>query len=182
MVKRLREGVACEVAGAPATLTLLSLHNAFAAKFAHPTHMRHVSIQSLVCHRGVCVAVNIEVEHERLRDHYDEMNFVRRNDYILMTSDDVSFDDVAECLPHQVRHYDYFFDRVLSMTPSQFNEKFELLLIFLVEAIGVPVLLSLLLLTYSSSSSGSATIDLDELPQDRLQLYVEWRRMASDGR
>jgi hypothetical protein len=90
-------------------------------------------------------------------------------------------DDLAECLPHQVRHYDYFFDRVLSMTPSQFNEKFELLLIFLVEAIGVPVLLSLLLLTYSSSSSGSATIDLDELPQDRLQLYVEWRRMASDG-
>ena len=64
-------------------------------------------------------------------------------------------DDIAERLFHQVRHYDYFFDRVLNMTPTQFNEKFELLLIFLVEAIGVPVLLSLLLLTYSSSSSGS---------------------------
>ena len=89
-------------------------------------------------------------------------------------------DDIAERLFHQVRHYDYFFDRVLNMTPTQFNEKFELLLIFLVEAIGVPVLLSLLLLTYSSSSSGSTTIDLEELPQDRLQLYVEWPRMASD--
>ena len=89
-------------------------------------------------------------------------------------------DDIAERLFHQVRHYDYFFDRVLNMTPTQFNEKFELLLIFLVEAIGVPVLLSLLLLTYSSSSSGSTTIDLEELPQDRLQLYVKWPLMASD--
>ena len=83
-------------------------------------------------------------------------------------------DDIAERLFHQVRHYDYAFSRVLNMTPTQFNEKFELLLIFLVEAIGVPVLLSLLLLTYSSSSSGSTTIDLEELPQDRLQLYVKW--------
>ena len=89
MVKRLREGVTCEVAGAPATLTLLSLHNAFAPKCAHPTHMRRVSLQMLVGPRGVCVAVNIEVEHERLRDHYDEMDFVRHHDYIPITSDDV---------------------------------------------------------------------------------------------
>ena len=50
--------------------------------------------------------------------------------------------------------------------------RFEILLLFLVEAIGVPVLLSLLLLTYSSISSGNAlVINLDDLPDSRLQLY-----------
>ena len=57
------------------------------------------------------------------------------------------------------------------MSQEAFDAKFELLLIFLVEAIGVPVLLSLLLLTYSSSNSNGDTLDLDDLPQDRLQLY-----------
>ena len=48
--------------------------------------------------------------------------------------------------------------------------QFETLLLFLVEAIGIPVLLSLLLLTYSSTGN-SDVLDLDELPLNRLQLY-----------
>ena len=47
-------------------------------------------------------------------------------------------------------HYDYFWHRVPNLAQSAFESKFETLLLFLVEAIGVPVLLSLLLLTYSS--------------------------------
>jgi hypothetical protein len=38
---------------------------------------------------------------------------------------------------------------MLNMSQKAFDEKFEFLLSFLVEAIGVPVLLSMLLLTYA---------------------------------
>ena len=40
-----------------------------------------------------------------------------------------------------------------------------------VEAIGVPVLLSLLLFSYASMSSSKDVLDLNELPDGRLQLY-----------
>ena len=40
---------------------------------------------------------------------------------------------------------------------AAFDSKFEVLLTFLVEAIGVPVLLSLLLLTYSAIAAASAS-------------------------
>ena len=50
---------------------------------------------------------------------------------------------------------------------KEFDTKFETLLVFLVEAIGVPVMLSLLLLAYSSNSED--VLDLDGLPTDRLQ-------------
>jgi hypothetical protein len=46
-------------------------------------------------------------------------------------------------------HYQFFSQRVLALSPAAFDAKFETLLLFLVEAIGIPVLLSLLLLTYS---------------------------------
>ena len=71
-----------------------------------------------------------------------------------------------------VKHYNFFLQRAMTGAGQlAFDSKFEMLLIFLVEAIGVPVLLSLLLLTYSSSATtGGDTLDLDDLPQDRLQL------------
>ena len=54
-------------------------------------------------------------------------------------------------------HYNYFAERVLALTQSAFDAKFESLLIFLVEAIGVPVLLSLLLLTYSATGARTSS-------------------------
>ena len=50
----------------------------------------------------------------------------------------------------------------------EFDSRFEALLVFLVEAIGVPVLLSLLLLAFSDTSDD--VLDLDGLPADRLQV------------
>ena len=71
--------------------------------------------------------------------------------------------------------YNWFAERMLAMTQSAFEIKFEVLLTFLVEAIGVPVLLSLLLLTYSASKGAKEgnefVLDLEELPDTRLQLY-----------
>jgi hypothetical protein len=51
------------------------------------------------------------------------------------------------------KHHTYFWGQVpQGLQQHEFNVKFETLLLFLVEAIGVPVLLSLLLLAYSSIS------------------------------
>ena len=70
-----------------------------------------------------------------------------------------------------VKHYNFFLQRAMTGAGQlAFDSKFEMLLIFLVEAIGVPVLLSLLLLTYSNTTRGDV-IDLDDLPEGRLQLY-----------
>ena len=53
--------------------------------------------------------------------------------------------------PSRAHSYLFFWDQVpQSMPQHEFDTKFETLLVFLVEAIGVPVLLSLLLLAYSS--------------------------------
>ena len=65
-------------------------------------------------------------------------------------------------------HYVYFKQMAHgAVAPLDFDSYFETQLLFLVEAIGVPVLLSLLLLAYSDSES----IELNGLPIDRLQLY-----------
>jgi hypothetical protein len=71
-------------------------------------------------------------------------------------------------------HYAFFWsrsDRIDNYTAAQyaFDRELERVLVFLVEAIGVPVLLSLLLLTYSNMSGD--VISLERLPENRLELY-----------
>ena len=154
LLQRLQQGVELSLGGEPsASLTLQSLTNKFTPETLHPTHLRNALCDMLLTVGEASVAVIVRVEHNDLVRLFTEANF------------------------HL--HYDFFWYRVLNMTQVAFDIKFETLLIFLVEAIGVPVLLSLLLLTYSSKSasdasgggSNAAEINLDDLPQDRLQLY-----------
>ena len=143
LLKRLQQSVELKIDGETVTLAVQSLNNAFNPESLHPTHLRNVECDMLLTYGDITVAVLVQVEHTDLLTLFDESKYHR--------------------------HYDYFCDRVL-LVQDAFNVKFEALLIFLVEAIGVPVLLSLLLLTYSNTTGGD-TLDLDDLPQDRLQLY-----------
>jgi len=144
LVKTLAKGVEVDFDGDEATLTKQEINNTFNPDTMHPTHLRNVRLQMLFRHKGVAVCFVIEAEHKDLRKYYVEMGYSA--------------------------HYNFFMNRV-NMPKGQFDTKFETLLVFLVEAIGVPVLLSLLLLCYSLGSGGSGAISLEELPQDRLQLY-----------
>jgi hypothetical protein len=124
---------------------MLGMRNAFAAEFLHPTHLRNAACFMLLSTTdGRKVVVNVVVEHHDLLRHYEDA--------------------------HYQPHYEFFHDRMLGLSPAAFNQKFETLLLFLVEAIGIPVLLSLLLLTYSTTGDADV-LDLDELPLNRLQLY-----------
>ena len=79
--------------------------------------------------------------------------------------------DLVEQYAPYAPHYDYFWNQAASRTIVQadFDVKFEMRLVFLVEAIGVPVLLSLLLLAYSDTSD--EVLEVTSLPIDRLNLY-----------
>ncbi|KOO22422.1 putative leucine rich repeat protein [Chrysochromulina tobinii] len=84
----------------------------------------------------------------------------------------LTVDGQAELQSWLSKHYDFFFNRnAENLGHAEFDTKFELLLVFLVEAIGVPVLLSLLLLTYSTGASNKDVVDMNELPDGRLNLY-----------
>ena len=143
LIKKLLAGVEVEFEGDVALLTKLDITNAFNPDFHHPTHLRNASLHMLYQYKGIAVSLIVQVDHKDITSLYQRANY-----------------DV---------HYKFFLNRV-ALTQIVFNQKFEQLLIFLVEAIGVPVLLSLLLLTYSNNAT-EHMIDLDDLPQDRLQLY-----------
>ena len=143
LLKVILAGAELEVDGEPTLITPLSFQNTFSPEALHPTHVRRAACVVLLTTRSGSIAVQLVVEHNDLAVQYATQGYVT--------------------------HYEYFWDRVLGMTQATFDVKFETLLVFLVEAIGIPVLLSLLLLTYSST--GGQSIDLEELPLDRLQLY-----------
>ena len=144
LIKRLVSGIEVEVGAEAALFTMLGLKNSFTPEHNHPTHLRNASCHMLLTFRNVSVAVQVQVEHKDMLATFDSNKYHRHNDY--------------------------FWHRILTLTEEVYDAKFEMLLLFLVEAIGVPVLLSLLLLTYSNSTGGDV-IDLDDLPEGRLQLY-----------
>ena len=144
LIRRLVAGVEVAVGNEAATFTMLGLKNAFDPEFNRPTHLRNASCHMLLTFRGSSVAVNVQVEHKELLATFTNAQYIRHNEY--------------------------FWHRMLNISEDVYDLKFETLLRFLVEAIGVPVLLSLLLLTYSNTTGGEV-IDLDELPEGRLQLY-----------
>jgi hypothetical protein len=143
LLKTILQGAEFEVDNEPTLLTPLSLQNTFHPEALHPTHVRRATCHTLLSTRAGSIAVNLVVEHRELAEQYEKQGYAA--------------------------HYNYFCDRVLNLSQPIFDAKFETLLVFLVEAIGIPVLLSLLLLTYSSS--GGEVIELEGLPPDRLQLY-----------
>ena len=142
LLRRLTQGIEVALDGDDLLCTIVNMRNGFES--LHPTHLRSASCHMLLTYRGYTLAFMLNVEHKDLLDYYDTASY------------------------HL--HYDFFHHRVINLTQSAFDAKFEMLLLFLVEAIGVPVLLSLLLLTYSNQTGGDI-IDLDDLPEQRLQLY-----------
>ena len=142
VLKKLADGVTLNVDGEPTTLTTLALDNAFHPRRLHPTHLRDCSCFAVLTHKGDSVLARVQLTHTELQEQFN----------------------VYE------QHYCFFWEQVpQGLTQFDFNVKFETLLIFLIEAIGVPVLLSLLLLAYTSVDEDM--LDLDALPADRLQLY-----------
>ena len=139
-------GIEVEMDAEMISLTLLTMRNSFRPEELHPTHYRNLGCHMLLASSQGSVAVLIEVEHTKLLTHYTTLDYAQ--------------------------HYDFFFNRnAENLGHAEFDTKFELLLVFLVEAIGVPVLLSLLLLTYSTGASSKDVVDMNELPDGRLNLY-----------
>ena len=150
LLKQLVGGVEVEMNGQLLMLTALEVSNCFASDSAHPAHLRKAAVHMLITAEKkkpmVSMPVLVEVEHVEIATLYETSAYKE--------------------------HYHFFWSRTLNLSQAAFDTKFENLLLFLVEAIGVPVLLSLLLLTYSSTNtSQSVAIDLDELPDNRHQLY-----------
>lgn len=153
LLQQLINGMESELQGDLMSLTLLELTNRFSNRDAHPTRVRSCQLHMMFStEKQGSTPVLIEIEH---RD-------------VIKTYESVANYSVA---------YNYFSDRMVNMSQVAFDAKFEVLLSFLVEAIGVPVLLSLLLLTYTAMDSGDrstnkdAVISLESLPDTRLQLY-----------
>ena len=146
LMKRLVSGIEVEVGAEAAYFAMLGLKNVFNCfpSRCHPTHLRNASCHMLFTFRGVSVAV---------RCRSSTRSCSRRSSTIATSVTTTTS-----------------LHRILTLSEEAYDMKFETLLLFLVEAIGVPVLLSLLLLTYSNTTGGDV-IDLDELPEGRLQLY-----------
>ena len=144
LCKRLQRSIALTFDGMPATLTMIDLKNTFTPDCHHPTHHRSAMFQMLLSFNEEYSVLLVQVEHVDLLQQYH-----------------------AKAVS---THYEFFLHRIMGMSDLAFDLRFERLLIFLVEAIGVPVLLSLLLLTFSNTKN-SDVIDLDELPEGRMQLY-----------
>ena len=154
----LEEPIAADIV---AKLTTRHVQNFFLDHTAHPTRMRYAA-----CH--VCLEVVggssmdvlklgllVKVEHQDLNAHFHKSRIQQQ--------------------------YNYFWNRAPLMSQHDFDFKLEEILVFLVEAIGVPVLLSLLLLAFSDQKS-AYLIDLHKMPTDRKQLYARGVRSGIHAR
>ena len=149
VLKKLMQGIDEEDTADGARLDLIRMENRFSPANQHPSHRRYAAcFMRFTCGSDEMV-IQVRVEMKVLHEHYEDSEYDA--------------------------HYQFFWQRSLvrgneiAVAQATFDEKFENLLVFLVEAIGVPVLLSLLLLTYSDVEA--EIINIDELPADRLQLY-----------
>ena len=155
LLRRMVDGIQVETESEMIALTPLDVWNSFALATAHPTHRRNALCHMLLTRfnklqlaeaKATSLSVMIEVEHKVLSS-------------------------TSASLGYTV-HYNFFWERVLITPQRNFDIRFETLLLFLMEAIGVPVLLSMLLLSYANTSKiNSNLIDLDDLPDNRLVLY-----------
>jgi hypothetical protein len=138
MLKQLLNGVETQTKTEMFSFTVLHLTNEFQMRDAHPTHARKCTLHMLLttCKRddkgvggGPSTSTPVLIE----LNHKDVLRAITSDDSYLTA-------------------YHFFRDRNLGMTAAAFDAKFEVLLSFLVEAIGVPVLLSLLLLTCETAA------------------------------
>ena len=122
-------------------LEMYSLENKFAD--LDPTHFRLASCVLKLSFRQLSMYVEVEVHHE------DIMGIA------------LSENNRAQA------HYDFFRQRLAGQVPeTELDELLEEKLVFLVDATGIPVLLSLLVLIFTSGGE-----DLTKLPSNRIELY-----------
>jgi len=122
-------------------ITMVQLINKFAD--LDPTHFRHAVCVLKLSFRMLSIFVEVEVHYEDvMRIALDEKNYA-------------------------YGHYNFFRQRLAGTVPeNELDELLEEKLVFLVDATGIPVLLSLLVLIFTSGGE-----DLTKLPSNRIELY-----------
>ena len=120
---------------------MVQMHNKFAD--LDPTHFRLAVCVLQLTFRDVRMFVEVEVHYE------DVMK-------IALDENSSAYD-----------HYNFFRQRLAGTVPeNELDELLEEKLVFLVDATGIPVLLSLLVLIFTSGGE-----DLTKLPSNRIELY-----------
>lgn len=133
LAKKLIGGFEKERDGEMIRVRVIDIVNHFSPKEYHPAHVRDMIFYLRVDWDDQSVVFKLEVAHADLVEEYNKFKV----------------------------HYQYFWKLADSrlMTQREFDQKFEIRLVFLMEAIGVPVLLSLLyaatLLRYQRSCYGA---------------------------
>ena len=123
----------------------------FANKFIEldPTHIRFGLCTLQLSWGPRSMLVELEVHHADVLEYYEDMGAFFHYYFFRSRLEDASVAGET------------------AMSPSQIDDMLERVLLFLVEASGVPVLLSMLVLIFASGGE-----DLTKLPANRLQLYT----------
>ena len=123
-----------------ACIEIMSIYNKFAE--LDPTHFRCAICTLRLTFRGVSIYCELEV-------HYHEIMRIALNE------DNLAYE-----------HYNFFRRRLAGQVPEdELDQLLESKLVFLVDATGIPVLLSLLVLIFTSGGE-----DLTKLPSNRIEL------------
>ena len=108
-----------------------------------PTHFRHATLILKITYQNRSLFCEVEVHLEKIAR--------------------IGFDPINQAY----EHYNFFRRRLAGSVPEErLNALLEEKLVFLVDATGVPVLLSLLVLIFTSGGE-----DLTKLPSNRIELY-----------
>ena len=141
LIGRLHKGFSHEHQGISASIELVRVQNNFAK--LTPTHFRNIQCNVRLTHEGKTAFCELQLHHARISSYHVDNQ-----------SDD---------------HFEFFRQRLGKHGGSEhINATLERVLLFLMEAAGVPVLLSLLVLVFSSAGEDE---NLDLLPQSAYELY-----------
>jgi len=144
---RLLKGYTCEATGL--CLEVISLENTFAD--LRPTHLRNLTFALKLSKGSISTYAEVQVQHANIRKYHEDSDAKIHYEYFRSrVSTGTGTDDDAAA------HVDLTLEKVLS---------------FLIEAAAVPVLLSLLVLVFTTTGAAAGEEDLDMLPQSSYQLY-----------
>jgi len=144
---RFLKGYTCEATGL--SLEVISLENTFAD--LRPTHLRNLTFALKLSKGSMSTYAEVQVQHANIRKYHEDSDAKIHYEYFRSrVSTGTGTDDDAAA------HVDLTLEKVLS---------------FLIEAAAVPVLLSLLVLVFTTTGAAAGEEDLDMLPQSSYQLY-----------
>ena len=144
---RLLKGYTCEATGL--SLEVISLENTFSD--LRPTHLRNLTFALKLSKGSMSTYAEVQVQHANIRKYHEDSDAKMHYEYFRSrVSTGTGTDDDAAA------HVDLTLEKVLS---------------FLIEAAAVPVLLSLLVLVFTTTGAAAGEEDLDMLPQSSYQLY-----------